>query len=331
MHLRTIMKQFVFFLILFFSIHATAQLIPDTSKWELSFSDEFDSVYSYPYIIDTVKWSRYFPFSQSSIPPTCNCKTDANTHVVTCDTLGKTYFTQWNDLPGSNLRIDTSGTGTLKIIARKQDFSAITSSYLKCGSPDCDVNRKCYWNARTRDSICTNHDTVLFNYTTAMLYSRQKFKYGYFELKYKIPEIPIPPATNSGFTIDWWLWHRDGSESNEIDMFEIRAKDNLYTTNVHYKRDDAGTDLAGKTYYHPEKLDGNWHISGLEWGPDRIDFYLDGEKIHSYPYHPESMIPMPMIIDLVPNALNFCNGVDALHTVFPLELDVDYVRVYKLK
>jgi hypothetical protein len=39
---------------------------------------------------------------------------------------------------------------------------------------------------------------------------------------------------------------------------------------------------------------------------------------------------MPMIIDLDANATNFQDGVDTGHTVFPYEIDIDYVRVYQL-
>jgi hypothetical protein len=299
----------------------------DHVRRKLIFDDEFDSLFASPYLIDSSKWNRYFPFSQSGLKPVCNCRTDSALHRVVCDTLGRTYFTQWNDLPGSNLEVDTTGSGVMKIIARRQDFTAVTANYLKCGSPECDRPNRCSWNAVTKDSLCVDHDTVQFDYTTAMLHSKQKFKYGYFELKFRIPRLPAGDSSY-GLTIDWWMWTREEFSANEIDMFEIRSGDNMFTNNVHYKRGRAMVDQGGKAYIHSEKLDNNWHIAALDWGDDRIDFYLDGIKTRSYPVHPDSMLPMPMIIDLVPNAINFCNKVDPEKTVLPFEVDVDYVRVY---
>jgi hypothetical protein len=323
------MNKILLLLLLLFvlSQRIYAQLPPTDSSWELKFVDQFDSIYP-SFIVDTSKWVRSMPWGQNGSPEVCNC----NAAMDTCDTLvGKSYFTQWADNAANSLQVDTTGSGTLKIIARKQNYYGARTTFFNCGSPLC-TNPAC----ATLDGInyyCAREDSVLYNYTTAMLYSKFKFKYGYFELKFKIQQAPTLPATNYGYTMDWWLWDGDSATkgSSEIDMFEIRGSDSLYTNNVHYYSDSTDlTDDGGNPFFHGS-INSNWHISGLEWGPDRIDFYLDGTKIRSYPVKPDSLFAMPMIIDLDANATNFCNGVDTVHTVFPFEFDVDYVKVYQLK
>jgi beta-glucanase (GH16 family) len=224
---------FLFFFISVFSFQAHAQLPPTDSSWELKFSDEFDSLIT-NYIGDTSKWARQFPYGQPGGPEICNCSVDSITGDTICDTLsGKSYFTQWDDttLANPSLLVDTSGSGTLRIIALKQNYFI--------------------------------HST-LYNFTSAMLYSKRRFKYGYFELKFKIPGLPLGPAVNKGFTMDWWMWNRVGLESNEIDMFEIRNLENKYTNNIHYKRDSLGHDLqTTPPYIFPSTLDSNWHVSAL--------------------------------------------------------------------
>jgi hypothetical protein len=317
------------FFILTFSFHSVAQLPPTDSSWELKFSDEFDSYDST--VIDTSKWNTCFPWGQSGGPEVYNCYDSAG--MTFCDTMiGVNYFEQWQDtaaFTSHSLVVDTNGNGFLKIIARKQNHKTLVTNYYSCGDIFC-TDTTC----RTVDSVryyCIGRDSALFNYTTAMLYSKNKFKYGYFELKFKIPPAPTPPATNSGYTIDWWLWAGESNgHSSEIDMYEIRGQDSTYTNNVHYYSDSTDQDQAGITYFHSPHLNSSWHVSALEWAPDKIDFYLDGNKIRSYPFKPDSMIPMPMIIDLDANATNFHDGIDTVQTVFPYEIDIDYVRVYQL-
>lgn len=324
----------IFLCLVYSPFFSWAQFPPTDSGWELKFSDEFDSIR--PTIVDTSNWSTFFPWGQDGRPEVIKCR-DTIVGIDTikvCDTLiGVNYYQQWYDttnLPNNSLVIDPTGSGSLKIISWKQNHKTRVTRYYPCGDSLC-TDTTCHYAADST-LFCIRHDSVTFNYTTAMLLSKKKFKYGYFELKFKIPQPPTPPATDSGYTIDWWLWAGDGlGHSNEIDMYEIRGMNNLYTNNVHfYSLARPDTDQAGFTGYFGS-IDSNWHISALEWAPDRIDFYLDGNHIRSYPFKPDSMIPMPMIVDMDANATNFQDGIDTVNTVFPFQIQVDYVRVYQLK
>jgi beta-glucanase (GH16 family) len=315
---------FFFFLCCLFSVAQTFS--PGDSSWKVRLYDEFNDVF--PTTIDTSQWSTSFPWGQNNTPEMCNCDS------LGCDTLtGVNYFEQWDDIGLANhsLAIDTAGNGSLKITAYKQNYYAPITNFYPCGDIRC-TDTACYFNGDSSFYYCVSHDSALFNYTTAMLYSKRKFKYGYFELKFRIPPAPTPPATDSGYTIDWWLWAGDGNHhSNEIDMYEIRGRDSMYTNNVHFYAPPVDTVDQGSTPYFNGSINSSWHVSALEWAPDKIDFFLDGVKIRSYPVKPDSMIPMPMIIDLDANATNFCNGVDTAHTVFPYQIQVDYIKVYQLK
>jgi hypothetical protein len=333
----------IFFIPAFF-FHAHAQYPPTDPAWELKFSDEFDSICG-KFISDSSKWARQFPFGQGGTLEVVRCRdtiVGADT-IIVCDTLiGINYFTRYSDSDDITLQpsllIDTTGSGHLRLISRKQKHTMPVTNYYYCPNILCH-DTICYLDTISGQYYCVNHDTATFTYTTAMLYSKYRFKYGYFELRFKLPSLPSPPATDSGYTYDWWMWNREVPHSNEIDMFEIRGTDNVLTNNLHYKRDSLTIlDLAGETYFHLTPLDSNWHIAAMEWAPDKVNYYLDGNFLRtvnldygSAHVYPDSMISMPMIIDLDANATNFGNGVDTLNTVFPLEVDIDYVRVYQLK
>lgn len=312
------MKKSLQLLLLIFSLssfQSRAQFNPTDSSWKMVFVDDFDAIDT-TFQLDTAKWDYRMPWYQNTSLRLCHCDT------ICHDTLiGISCYTNYTDT--NNFKIDTTGSGTLKIKARKGNYHGQSWTW----HYPCDST--CDGTCNTADSTCFRSDSAWYDYSDGLLRSVKRFKYGYFEMKFRIPAVPVAPANYGGFTTDWWMW---GSEhptgiSSEIDMFEIRNRDNEHTENVHFLPPYSNVDEAGIFDLHGS-IDSTWHISALDWEPDKIDFYLDGVKIHSYPFKPDSMVAMPMILSL-DLAQNFCDKVDS-NTLFLFVFEIDYVKVYQL-
>lgn len=227
--------------------------------------------------------------------------------------------------------------GTLKIVAKREYTRARAIYYL----PD--------------DQILPDGNPNLRNffYTSSNLWTKRKFLYGIFEARIKIPK-------GRGFLPSFWMY--GGNKWNEIDIFEfwnVPGDGNYNPTksastinmNVHYDYEGDGV-----TNYCSEKHIGNdysndFHIYKLVWSKNKISWYVDGVKIRQYYSNYEDLYedinpvecllfphkiylrrliypkePMNLIIDLAID-----NGDDApdLHTVFPAEMEIDWVRCYQ--
>lgn len=92
-----------------------------------------------------------------------------------------------------------------------------------------------------------------------------------------------------------------------------------------------------KTYQHSESLANGFHTYGMDWYPDRIDFYFDGQKVHSSTQisgidRPGFLIINGYVITNIGlNDKNFFpfDGVPTSATPSTAEYLVDYVRVWR--
>ncbi len=167
-------------------------------------------------------------------------------------------------------------------------------------------------------------------------------QYGYIESKVKIEK-------SAGIWPAFWLWHHDENSTpmaQEIDIFEmvpgrketcgVTVDDEYYhnrhimTTNAHV--DEPSSDPLCTTHFQPARIYDyeQWHVYGLEWSPSKIIWYLDDAIIR--------ILDNPGIHEKTTIILNFAlnpetgfvtNELYQL-TDFPLEMHVDYVKVYKL-
>lgn len=69
----------------------------------------------------------------------------------------------------------------------------------------------------------------------------------------------------------------------------------------------------------------DWHVYGVDWDEKRIRFYLDGKRIRTIKKHG--------IVDPVKVILNFGlrPEIEVDDSLLPQNMQVDYVRIYKLK
>ena len=169
-------------------------------------------------------------------------------------------------------------------------------------------------------------------FTSARISSKGKVEqqYGRFEARIQLPwgRGLWPAFWLLGSNIDEVSWPQCG----EIDIMEYRgqAPSTLIGT-VHGPGYSAGQAVSKEYNLEKDRFDTGFHIFGIEWGPDYINFYVDdvlynqitpedveGEWVYDHPF---------FIILNVAVGGNFVGPVGA-NTVFPQTMLVDYVRVY---
>ncbi len=174
------------------------------------------------------------------------------------------------------------------------------------------------------------------NYTSARLISKGKgdFKFGRFEVRAKLP-------SGRGTWPAIWLLNSDNAygpwpTSGEIDIMEHVGydQDNVHCT-IHTAsyngqlntQKSAGKIVTGASI--------DFHIYRVDWTPYSITGYIDDEKYFTY-INPNSGVaawPFDQNFFLILNIAVGGNwggaqGVD--DTIFPAQMQVDYVRVYNL-
>lgn len=293
---------------LLFNLKVFAQLPPDDPAWDLVFSDDFNGS-----SLDTSKWNQIPEWNQGINIANNNCLGDYE----------KAYIKWYGDNSNHSV-LDTTNTkisgSTCKLYTRKEEYIGEAWEYNPFRAFD-----------------------TTYQYTTGMLYSKYKFKYGYFEIKFKLPDTVSAPLTYQGFGPNFFLY--GGSDTvgdtywSEIDIFEINAynqsrdHDNYYSTNVHYQADSGSTKISF-TGQHGNVINSNqWHVAACNWTPDSIEFFLDGVKLRQYNAEgrADSLVAMPIFIDINSPSSGFCSNFDTAYTVFPYTYEIDYVKVYQKK
>jgi beta-glucanase (GH16 family) len=175
------------------------------------------------------------------------------------------------------------------------------------------------------------------SYTSAKMTTKGIFeqKYGRYEAKIKLP-------WGQGLWPAFWLLGDDSNgtviwpQIGEIDIMEYRGQQPTITHgSIHGPGYSAGQAIT-KSYTLPNnRFDTDFHIFGIEWGPNYINYYVDDVL-----YNQITPKNLPVGAEWVFNDANFYIilnlavggsfvGSPNTQTVFPQEMIVDYIRVYK--
>lgn len=229
----------------------------------------------------------------------------------------------YRTLPGEgydNFRFDNSGTGTMSLVVHEEHTSE-------------------YADFRCDDPITTA--LLDRDYTApSWLKSIDEYKYGYFEIRCRLPELAIG-ETNKGIGANFWLWSEGASNYNpnvaysEIDIFEFTWDSKTQTnhalgSNSHFQWvwDPKPTRTPKDEHFQVFFNNEAFHTFGCIWTPDKIEYYLDGVLHHESFNNPADMTEMKMIIDL--NVFVSGSQIDG-STVLEYVYDVDYVRIYHME
>lgn len=196
-------------------------------------------------------------------------------------------------------------------------------NWYNCNSDSCE-------GLSCNNNICFKQDNWNFNYTTNRLWSYEKFRFGYFEIRCQIIK-PTAPKTNKGIGPNFWLWSKkDEISISELDVFEFNGQNSTFCPNIHYRLNDSAP------YYHWSpglNIYVNFntaHTFAAHWLPQKLNILLDNSLVASTTVNTANLQAMPMIVDVNVPASNYCQFIDAT-TQFPHNYDVYWVKVYQLK
>lgn len=173
------------------------------------------------------------------------------------------------------------------------------------------------------------------SYTSARLISKGKFEqtYGRYEARIRVPY-------GKGIWPAFWLLGDDSNgtkvwpQIGEIDIMEyIGSEPSRMFGTVHGPGYSGGESISKSYVLQNDRFDNGFHIFGIEWGPDYINYYVDDVLYNQITPDdvPGEWVfnqgPFYIILNLaVGGALP---GSPNAETVFPQTMLVDYVRVYK--
>ncbi|HNW69485.1 MAG TPA: glycoside hydrolase family 16 protein [Bacteroidales bacterium] len=295
---KTIISIFLY--AVFFSVFpltSFSQLPKNDPTWQLVFEDEFDSIGLNTTHFNQNDWK-------------------CGLYAYWDNDLGYCVINQTNHTTdNSNLLFDTTGTGKITIRTKKHNPPVSVFSRNECDNTDGMHN---------------------FNYTTAAwLASNDKFKYGYFEIRCKLPVLT--GSNNSlGLGPNFWLYENpdsiDGICYSEIDIFEFLNDTNIfppeyqiYTSNSIFRQ--CSEAQAHNSYIKNGYVSFNdFHTFALMWTPSSLKYYKDDQLVYTSINHPDSMIPMRIILDVnIPTQGIYPDS----YSLFPYDYEIDYVKVWQ--
>ncbi|HWY10894.1 MAG TPA: family 16 glycosylhydrolase [Bacteroidia bacterium] len=334
------MKHFKFLFALFLiNIYTGKAQSPNTdSLFNTVFVDQFDSM-------KISNWNAIYPwgsFFNSNISTSINSPTTGSLCV------GATNFPSALAGPNGNLN-DTnnfkfrnvSGVSYLSLTGQKESTPKamqIWKTWYSCSGATCTPHAKCTlpcWGCG-----CVHDSIEYFKYTNAMLGSKKIVKYGYIEIKFRIPELNNPSFTYnsyySGAPTFWMLGNSISQPYSELDIYEIDASNCLFTNNWHVYTGGVGGH-NNNPYPNPtgpvHNINvGQWHTAGVNWTPKYLDYYLDDNLVRRQDQDSVALLDSMYIYieNYIPNVLG-CVGIDTVNTPFPMHYDLDYVKIWQPK
>lgn len=183
----------------------------------------------------------------------------------------------------------------------------------------------------------TGSDGIPRQYTSARLQTLHKFQF-----QYGLVEARIQVPAGKGMWPAFWLLGDEGYASEhawpdcgEIDAMEVLGSEpNVVHGTLHAAWPWAPKDGVGGRAESPKPLSAGFHVYGVEWGPERISFLLDGAVYQTitpadlpsgaaWPFdHPFFLLLNLAVGGDWPGAPN-------ASTQFPAHMLVDWVRVWQ--
>jgi beta-glucanase (GH16 family) len=210
------------------------------------------------------------------------------------------------------------------------------------GIPGWGNNELQYYTDRPENAIIENGVLKItaraesfegLGYTSARIQTNGKFqqKYGRFEARIQLPwGQGLWPAF-------WMLGVKETPEEvwpqiGEIDIMENRGSEPTLINGTVHGPDYFGGESIGKAFeLEGDRFDTGFHIFGIEWGENYINFYVDDKLYNTI--RPEDVPGEWVFNDEFYIIMNVAvggsyGGPPNAQTVFPQEMLVDYVRVY---
>ncbi|PTX18058.1 beta-glucanase (GH16 family) [Pontibacter mucosus] len=171
-------------------------------------------------------------------------------------------------------------------------------------------------------------------YQTACIQTKDKFafKYGKVEVRAKL-------SKGKGSWPAIWLMPQESKyggwpNSGEIDIMEHLNYDSIVYQTLHSHYIDNLQQKTNPVYFAtPPFREGEFNTYGLEWYPDRLDFFINGQKTFSYPKIKNansSQWPFDEEFYIILDQALGGNWVGSIKDEdLPVQMVVDWVRVYQ--
>ena len=181
----------------------------------------------------------------------------------------------------------------------------------------------------------------LDKFTTAIVKSKNRIKYGYFEARCKSMKANVCNAFWLYDPLDPVQKYKDGSFSEEIDIFEIFGKpgkpeynrffwatlhryETPYVESIVNKKKTKLTDYS-KTVKMPYEFYDDFHIFGFLWTPDILRWYVDGKMVWE---RQNDFFNNPLHIVFDAEIMEDWMGLPEVDDL-PATFTIDYIRVWK--
>lgn len=158
---------------------------------------------------------------------------------------------------------------------------------------------------------------------------RARWKFGYFEIRAKLPGIP------AGNRPAFWLTGPEvnrvgdeGRDGTEIDIFEAPGRTGRIEINLHW--DGYGPEEKTANFKPQKRIDYfNFHTYAVWWSPTFYRFYIDGDMVWETTAGGVCQVPLSIVISDEPMDRANWRGASPLLAGLDAFV-VDYVRVYQL-
>lgn len=157
-------------------------------------------------------------------------------------------------------------------------------------------------------------------YTSGTVDTYHEFSqtYGYFEMRAQLP-------SGQGLWPAFWLLREDSSWPPELDVMEQLGNNpnQIYFT-AHSQASGTHTQVGSAAQV--DNTSTGFHTYGVNWQPDNITWYFDGQAIGQAATPADMHSPMYMIANLAVGG--YWPGNPDSSTNFPATMNIDYIRAY---
>jgi serralysin len=159
-----------------------------------------------------------------------------------------------------------------------------------------------------------------YQYTSGQINTSESFSqtYGYFEMRAQLP-------AGQGLWPAFWLLPENGSWPPEIDAMEMLGNNpSTYYTSVH--SGTAANEINAGQADNVGDTSTGYHTYGVDWEPDHIAYYFDGQQVYQTATPADMNTPMYMIANLAVGG-TWPGNADG-STPFPANMNIDWIRAY---
>jgi beta-glucanase (GH16 family) len=165
------------------------------------------------------------------------------------------------------------------------------------------------------------------HYTGAGVISKQTFKYGYYEARFKVPP-------GAGWHTSFWMMKHvgKGDTDSEIAAQELDVCENdsvkpaSYAVNVHKWNPKPHIMLGTKSVPTPD-LSADFHVWGCEFTPQTVRYFFDGKLVQTVDVSKFQHSEQNIWLTTIASNLGGTKAVD--DAKLPAAAEYDYVRYYE--